>query len=346
MLAVKSSLQLPLQLVEKAPVGSLGDELLRAGLHHADLVEPQRIEAHGVLGVVVAPLGVWEPTDRFERIVIALGVAPIDDESRCAPGVERAEVGRLQDRAYCSLRGHGMPSDELTVARDDATEVLRPRAVDGAIDDHVTDFFRPEFLRIGREPQIGVDLPLIEEPHRVGRRVCHEVDVAARIQTHVGRHTGDEHMLAAPQTEHAVFPLRSLMVRTRSLPNSSKHPGWTPASITVGSPASTWMRNGAAKAILMSASPALSALYTPAPPGSLRCRTSSNPSPLKSSAATYCGAAQRLVVLTSVSFLTSGGVSAPRYRARASMNPPAPAAPTVLRNTRRVIISSTPPSVH
>src|SRR5215510_11592433 len=39
-------LQLLLQLIEEAPVGALGDELLRAALDHASLVQAQSIEAH------------------------------------------------------------------------------------------------------------------------------------------------------------------------------------------------------------------------------------------------------------------------------------------------------------
>ena len=50
-----SSLQLLLQLVEKPPVRALGDDLLRARLDHADLVQAQGVEAQGVLRVVGAP---------------------------------------------------------------------------------------------------------------------------------------------------------------------------------------------------------------------------------------------------------------------------------------------------
>src|SRR5215472_14756402 len=37
--------QLLLQLIEKSPVGALGDDLLRAALDHPDLTESERIEA-------------------------------------------------------------------------------------------------------------------------------------------------------------------------------------------------------------------------------------------------------------------------------------------------------------
>src|SRR5512145_1702252 len=47
--------QLLFELVQKAPVGALGDDLLRRRLDHADLVEPERVEADGVLGIIVAP---------------------------------------------------------------------------------------------------------------------------------------------------------------------------------------------------------------------------------------------------------------------------------------------------
>src|SRR5947207_2760091 len=51
-------LQLLLQLVEKAPVGPLGDNLLRARLDHPGLVQAQGVKAHRILGVILAPLAV------------------------------------------------------------------------------------------------------------------------------------------------------------------------------------------------------------------------------------------------------------------------------------------------
>ena len=48
--ARKLRLQLLLQLVEEAPVGAVGDDLLGARLHHARLVQAERVEADRVLG--------------------------------------------------------------------------------------------------------------------------------------------------------------------------------------------------------------------------------------------------------------------------------------------------------
>jgi hypothetical protein len=49
------SLQLLLQLIEEAPVGALGDELLWTRLDHAGFVEAQSVEAYGVLHIVGPP---------------------------------------------------------------------------------------------------------------------------------------------------------------------------------------------------------------------------------------------------------------------------------------------------
>jgi hypothetical protein len=44
-LVAASRLQFALDLVQEAPVCAIGDDLLRAALDHAQLVQPQRIEA-------------------------------------------------------------------------------------------------------------------------------------------------------------------------------------------------------------------------------------------------------------------------------------------------------------
>ena len=51
-------LQLPLQLVEKAPVGALGDSFLGVDLMIPPSRRRKRVKAHRVLGVVLAPLAV------------------------------------------------------------------------------------------------------------------------------------------------------------------------------------------------------------------------------------------------------------------------------------------------
>src|SRR5262245_23557754 len=66
------SLQLLLQLVEEAPVGALGDNLLRGALEHPDLMEAQGVEPHGVLGVVLAPPAVRDLLHSLEGVVVVL----------------------------------------------------------------------------------------------------------------------------------------------------------------------------------------------------------------------------------------------------------------------------------
>ena len=45
-----SRLQLALELVQEAPVSSVGDDPVGAGFDHASLVQAQRVEPHRVLG--------------------------------------------------------------------------------------------------------------------------------------------------------------------------------------------------------------------------------------------------------------------------------------------------------
>src|SRR5215475_8942595 len=49
------ALHLLLQLVEEAPVGALGDDLLRGTLDQANLVQAQGIKAHRVFWVIFPP---------------------------------------------------------------------------------------------------------------------------------------------------------------------------------------------------------------------------------------------------------------------------------------------------
>jgi hypothetical protein len=54
-----SRFQLAFDLVEKTPVGAVGDDFLRARLDQACFVHAQGIEPHRVLGVPLAPFVVW-----------------------------------------------------------------------------------------------------------------------------------------------------------------------------------------------------------------------------------------------------------------------------------------------
>src|SRR6516162_1736048 len=55
---LRSRLQLAFELVQKPPVGAVGDDALGVTLDHAEFVQPQRVKTHAVLGIVFAPLAV------------------------------------------------------------------------------------------------------------------------------------------------------------------------------------------------------------------------------------------------------------------------------------------------
>src|SRR5262245_60084288 len=91
-----SRFQLAPDLIEEAPVGALGQELLGRALEHPDLLEAQGVEAQSVLGAIIAPT-VGELLYGLQGIVVALGVAVVDDELRGLRGLACADIRRLQD---------------------------------------------------------------------------------------------------------------------------------------------------------------------------------------------------------------------------------------------------------
>jgi hypothetical protein len=140
-----------------------------------------------------------------------------------------------------------------------------------------------------------------------------------------------------PNSEMAtVFPFKSRIERTRSVPNSSQQPMWTPAMQTIGSPASTRSSNGPENTRLISASPEARAFETPAPPVVGTYWTSVNPSPPRNSSARYSGAAQRAGLRISLIFVVSGGGSAATRPGCSPRNPAVPASVNPLRSLRRL----------
>ena len=138
--------------------------LLRRRLDHPRLAETQGIEADGVLRIVDAPLVVRNILHGLERIVVARREAAVDEGPSGPLRLEGAEVGPFQDRPQRPLGRDRMLPDELPVTRGEAAKVLRPRPVDRAVDDDVTDLPGAQLLRVRRKPEVGVDLSLREQP--------------------------------------------------------------------------------------------------------------------------------------------------------------------------------------
>src|SRR3954470_6898519 len=75
-----SRLHLALELIEKAPVGVLGNELLRVGLDQPGFLHTQCIEAERVLGIIVAPNVVPDLAEPLQCIVIARRIPLMDQQ--------------------------------------------------------------------------------------------------------------------------------------------------------------------------------------------------------------------------------------------------------------------------
>src|SRR5919108_3006533 len=153
-------LQLLLQRVEEAPVGTLADDLLGDRLDHAGLLEAEGVEADRILRIILSPLVVGDVLHELDGEVI-VGRDPLVHEEPGGPlRLTGADVSRSQNRAQRPVDGHRALPDEFPVRGHQAAEVLGPGSVYHAINQYVPDSLRPEFLRVWRKGHVGIDLPL------------------------------------------------------------------------------------------------------------------------------------------------------------------------------------------
>src|SRR6516162_8257816 len=123
-LPLGSRLELASELVQKAPVGAVGDDLLRGRFHKARLVEPKSIKPDRILGIVLRPFVVAVFPERLQRIVVSSSDAAIDESPSRGLGFTGAKISRLEDGAQGSFGRDRVLADVFPVARQHAAEVL------------------------------------------------------------------------------------------------------------------------------------------------------------------------------------------------------------------------------
>src|SRR5215472_8598377 len=138
-----SSLQLAFDLVQKAPIGGVGDNLLRGRFDKARLVEPKSVKPDRILGIILPPFVVAVFPERLQRIVVSSSDAAIDEPPSRGLGFAGAGVRRHEDGAQGSLGRDRVLADVFSVARQHAAEILRPWPVDHRLDDHMPDALCP-----------------------------------------------------------------------------------------------------------------------------------------------------------------------------------------------------------
>src|SRR6266481_2727315 len=191
-------LQLLLQLVEGAPIGASGEDLLRARLDHPRLMEPERVEAHRIGRVVLPPPGVGDLLQGLQRIGVVPHKAPVYERPSDPIRLEGAHVGCLREGAQYSLGGRRVLLGEIHIRRRHAAEILRPGTIISGAYYHMTDFSGPELLGIGREAQQPIDLPVGKQLDRLLWRRLDELGIPARVETDIGGHGGHERSAPSP----------------------------------------------------------------------------------------------------------------------------------------------------
>src|SRR6266851_7718587 len=165
--AARLCLQLLLQLVEGAPVGAPGENLLGARLDHSRLVEPERVEAHCIGWVILPPPGVGNLLQGLHRIGVGLHKAPLYEGPSDPIRLEGAHVCRLREGAQHPLGGRRVLLGALNVRYRHAAEILGPGPILSGAYDHMSDFSCPELLGIRGKAQQPIDLPVGEELDRL-----------------------------------------------------------------------------------------------------------------------------------------------------------------------------------
>src|SRR5262249_46097389 len=135
----KSALQLTFELVEKAPIGPIGKDLVGTGLDHSDFMQTKGEKPNRVLGVVGPPFVVRDFAQRLESIVVLGREATIDHAPRRAYPIADA-VRSLENGAQRPLGRYRVLADEVSVAGQHAAKVLRPGTIYRTVDNHMADF--------------------------------------------------------------------------------------------------------------------------------------------------------------------------------------------------------------
>jgi hypothetical protein len=107
--SVCSGLQLALQLVEKAPIRVLADELLWVGLDQTGLVHPQRIETERVLRVVIPPNVIADLAQCLQRVISGGGSPASDFPPPLTPAVPAAARLDKKRRRLCTMINGSLP---------------------------------------------------------------------------------------------------------------------------------------------------------------------------------------------------------------------------------------------
>src|SRR5262249_22385364 len=112
-------------------------------------------------------------------------------------------MGSLQDGAQHRFSRDRMVSDIIAVARQYAAKVLRPGAVERAVEDDAPDALGAQLYRVRRKAEEGVDLALGEQL-LWGNGVAGDPAYAPnRGDTDVGSDDGQEQMLGRSQGSDA-----------------------------------------------------------------------------------------------------------------------------------------------
>src|SRR5215470_12150939 len=182
-------LQLLLQLVEKAPVGALGEDPLWMRLDHARLMEPEAVKTDRVLRGVLTPLSIGNIAHKLKRVLVLPRVALGRQGAGGPIRLQGAYFGRLEDGTDRTLGGPRVAVDELAISGQHATEVLRPGSVDRRSHHNMADPLGAELLGRGRKGQVRVNPSLGEQLDGLGRWIEYRVHILPGMEpdvTHKG----------------------------------------------------------------------------------------------------------------------------------------------------------------
>src|SRR5262249_16317374 len=139
-----SSLQLAFELVEKAPIGAVGDDLLWVRLDHAGFMQAQRVKPESVLVIVLTPFVVGQLAKCLLCGILARGEGAVDELPCNALPVGDAEIGGFKNGAQNSLGRNRIFADKLAIAGEHAAEILRPGPINRTVDHDMADMPGPQ----------------------------------------------------------------------------------------------------------------------------------------------------------------------------------------------------------